>query len=138
MFKLSDLLFFHILFPLSDDPKSVLQWRWAVSITLAILLVVNTAGFVSTYVMPSQFGFVTQNQFTQMQSRVDTIIRVNLEENINRTKTRQCTAIAMRNQEALDQANRDLNEYQYEYFKLFNRYYAVLTCNELLAPPGTP
>jgi len=109
-----------------------------VSITLAILLVVNTAGFVSTYVMPSQFGFVTQNQFTQMQSRVDTIIRVNLEENINRTKTRQCTAIAMRNQEALDQANRDLNEYQYEYFKLFNRYYAVLTCNELLAPPGTP
>lgn len=106
------------------------------SLTLTLLLIVN--GLHIPYSLGYWgSGFVTQVQFSAMQGQVSSLIRISLEENINRTKIRQCTALKMRNQEALNAANSDLNRMQTEYHALFQRWYQLPSCMELLIDTET-
>ena len=122
-----------------DEPRHVFRWRQTMAFSMALVLVVSFGHLFQSHgalEAAGVAGFASAPQVTELQGTFRDFRLTQLEEQIDRVRIRQCSAINMRNQVAADSAREQLNSLLRTWRSAAKYDYPVKSCVELLVPLG--
>lgn len=120
-----------------DEPSHVFRWRQSMAFAVLLALTISigdsleSRGYFSKLGLP---GFASAAQVQNMQDFLKDFRVTQLEEQLDRVRTRQCNAIRMHNQDALTLTVSEMRALLIMYRKVSNYEYRVKNCDELLVP----
>jgi len=118
---------FKVLWPnLAETPEDLFKWRQFVAVFL-LGLAISLTTFVlhATGNAPWFRGYAARDG-------QDVLIKLNLEEQMIRAKTRWCNGRLMENLDAMLSASELMKIHRQEYVEIFNHAPATILCRELL------
>lgn len=113
------------------------DWQWRIA--MAIVGIYGAGSIVlaaSMGLVLGVSGFARADEVAELQQFFKDYRLTQLEEQIDRVRTRQCSAYKVQNQMAMSDANSDLNRLTRMYRAVAGFDYRVKSCNELLVGAG--